>query len=246
MGIEVSSFFLKVLAMSSMISDHLAKGFGLGYNYIFMYYFGRIGYVLFAFLLVEGYSHTSDFWKYFKKMFIFALITEIPFDLFIYGSPFSSKGSNALWTFIIGLLMMKLLDTVDIKYENPVIKSILSLVTLLGSLEVAKLLSTDYGPGGVLIILIFFISYGRKFAWLIELIGIIFVDFIVFGKNLYYFKFFGHSYILPFDIISILSLIPICLYSGKLGHNSKFFKWFCYIFYPLQFIVLYFLVLWLK
>ena len=37
-------------------------------------YIGRIAFPIFAFMIVEGYFHTSDLKKYVKRIFIFALI----------------------------------------------------------------------------------------------------------------------------------------------------------------------------
>lgn len=41
--------------------------------------------------------------------------------------------------------------------------------------------------------------------------------------------------------LALLALIPIWLYDGRQGYHSRGFRWFCYAFYPLHMLLLYFL-----
>ena len=50
---------------------------------------------------------------------------------------------------------------------------------------------------------------------------------------------FWDSYAINFQIYAIFAIILIIFYSGKRGYNKQWFKWFCYLFYPLQFILIY-------
>ena len=74
---------LKVLAMISMVFDHVGDMFFPGVAWLRMV--GRLAMPIFAFFIAEGYSHTHDKKKYLKRMGIFALISEIPFDLAFHG-----------------------------------------------------------------------------------------------------------------------------------------------------------------
>ena len=69
---------LKYIAIITMLIDHIGLRFASGNLYFILRYIGRIAFPIFAFQIVEGYKHTSNLDKYKKRLFIFALISEIP------------------------------------------------------------------------------------------------------------------------------------------------------------------------
>lgn len=69
---------------------------------------GRLAFPIFAFLLVEGYRHTSDIRKYFIRLFLFALISEVPFDLASTGQVFDLQKQNIFFTLAAGLIVLYL------------------------------------------------------------------------------------------------------------------------------------------
>ena len=78
-------------------------------------YLGRISFPLFAFLLVEGYLHTKNLKKYYKRLIIFAIISQIPFMLFrtLVGE---WKMLNIMFTLLCGLLCITAYDKIKKEY----------------------------------------------------------------------------------------------------------------------------------
>lgn len=110
---------------------------------------GRLAFPIYAFLLVEGFLHTSSWKKYTLRMFVFALISEIPFDLAAYGE-ITSVHQNVFFTLLIGLLVLKGLEKAG---QN---KAVMAGITIAGCVA-ATLMNTDYSYMGILLIAILYI-----------------------------------------------------------------------------------------
>lgn len=212
----MSSFVLKIIAVTSMLIDH--SGYLIFNRFSFMNYIGRLAFPIFAYLITEGYIHTSNLKKYFFRLLIFAVISQIPFML-LFPNEFTL---NILFTLALGLLSI----TVYNKLKN----KLLGFLFVILSAVLAQILHFDYGWFGIAIIFIFYIFKQEKTYMNI------FFGVTTFINYLYYFaKTSRIEYLLIF-LFCTLSLIPINLYNGKKG---KSIKYFLYVFYPLHLIVLY-------
>lgn len=89
-------------AMADWIAGHKL----LFIPYIVMRMIGRFGFPIFCFLLVEGFVHTHNRKKYALRLFLFALISEIPFDFAFRGEWFFSGYQNVFFTLFLGMLAM--------------------------------------------------------------------------------------------------------------------------------------------
>ena len=94
---KLSSFTLHVLAMILMLCDHLWATLLPGQEWLTC--IGRIAFPIFAFMIAEGFYQTSNRKKYLKRMFIFALISEIPFNLIMSSGLINPFHQNVLFTF---------------------------------------------------------------------------------------------------------------------------------------------------
>ncbi|SFA77241.1 TraX protein [Acetitomaculum ruminis DSM 5522] len=204
----ISSFTLKVIAILAMLTDHIGRIFQLEYPVFNI--IGRISFPIFAFLLVIGASHTFDIKKYKLRILIFALISEIPFDMALYGEIFHFSSQNVMFTLFIGLYMIEELE----KNSSIYIKAVIIIIALLWS----DFMYCDYGEYGIMLILVFY--YLREY-FLADIAGTCIVELASPFNN---------------QVFAILALIPIYLYNEKQGIKMK---WIAYVIYPFHFIILF-------
>lgn len=227
----MSSFALHIIAMIFMLCDHM---WATILDYEWLTCIGRIAFPIFAFLITEGYIHTSNINKYIKRMVIFAIITEIPFNLMVSASPIYPFHQNVLWTFVISLLTLKYLN-----FDNT--KNIFkSILIILLAIIIATVTMCDYFGAGVMMVVGFYIFRKSKF---LQLLMMIYVNMILIQGYSYPIDIAGYTYYFPQQGFAVLSLIFIWLYNGKQGYHAKWFKIFCYAFYPLHMLILYLLTI---
>ena len=102
--LETTSFSLHIMAMIFMLCDHL-WGTSVVNHDVFTC-IGRLSFPIYAFMIVEGYFHTSNLKKYVKRLFFFAILSEIPFNLVMGSSLFFPLHQNVLWSFLISILLI--------------------------------------------------------------------------------------------------------------------------------------------
>ena len=101
---------------------------------------GRLAFPIFCFLLVEGFTHTGNEAKYARNLLLFALISEIPFDLAFFGRLFFPGAQNVYFTLFLGVEMMCFLK----KYAGrPVIQG----AAVAAACGLSVLLKSDYSYG---------------------------------------------------------------------------------------------------
>lgn len=216
----INSTQLKLIALILMIVDHIGMVF-FPNNYI-LRGIGRLSFPIFCFLIVEGYFHTKDLRKYLIRMAVFAIISEIPFNLIISKSLINIYYQNVFFTLLIGLLMIFFIE------EKPHFQSLILAIAII----IATILNCDYSSGGILIIFLFYRFRDNIKFRNIGIIGInIFIAICSVGGNMKYLQALGS-----------LALIPISFYNGEKGKGMKYLF---YLFYPLHFLVLFFIKLYL-
>lgn len=220
----MTSFLLKIIGIITMASDHI--GYIFLHKFSFFNLIGRISFPLFAFQSVQGYLHTKSFKKHIIKLLIFACISQIPFMLFL--SKFSNDiySLNVLFTFILALIAIFLYD----KSKNKILGFV--FVILFGF--IAEFVKTDYGMYGIFLIFIFYIFKDKKSLMFFSATILTIAKYI---NNIILYPSLLSRFCLCI-LFTCLPLIFICLYNKKEGPKSKYLF---YIFYPIHFIILYFL-----
>ena len=186
---------------------------------------GRSAFIIFAFLLVEGFFLTKDLKKYVLRIFLAALAAEAPFDLISNGT--LDKGSwlahqNVLFLFVLGLTLMYVILYIEKLFgerSQPKYYILSACACALFGLA-AYFLRIDHGyPGLALILIFFFFRKGGKR--------------LVIAVTVWSFACIAAGQMLEWA--GLLALIPIMYYNGEKGKGSK---WFFYIFYPAHMLVL--------
>ncbi len=231
-----TSFALHILAMAFMLCDHLWATVVAGNAWLTC--IGRLAFPIFAFLTVEGYFHTKNFKKYASRMLIFALLSEIPFNLMYSASVFYLFGQNVLWSFLISLFMMRTLDKIRKKHKL-IPKILLCALALLGFWLLGTVTFVDYYGYGILTCAAFYFFRGEtplhKF---LQAVAVFYINFFLIKGVTYPFTFFGATLQFPQQGFAVLALIPTFLYNGKQGPHNKYIKYAFYAFYPLHMLIL--------
>lgn len=233
----MTSFVLHILAMLFMLLDHL-------WSMVFpmqtwMTWLGRIAFPLFAFTIAEGYRKTKNVKKYLLRLFIFALISEIPYNLMMTGQVFYPYYQNVIWTFVIAVITMMLLDKVKAKFKLVVV-ALLSILIVLLSCLVSILAMSNYNTVGVLTVLTFYFFKDKKWYSLLgQLVILYYLNVEIMGGYYQVVDIFGKQVEVYQQAMALLALIPIWLYNGKQGYHPKWWQYFCYFFYPLHMLVIY-------
>ncbi len=219
----MTSLLLKLVAVISMIVDHMGAIFFptymihiFGYTVFPLRIIGRISFPIYCFLLIEGIRHTSNWKKYAFRLGVLALISEIPFDLALFGR-ITWGHQNIFFTLLLGLLAVQC-DLIYQKKGNYLYGYIAFLMAGL----VAWKANTDYGAAGIAMI---FMCYYFREQLAILAIGIAGIGFYI-----------GMSQ--PF---AVLAMIPISLYNGRQGYKNKMIQLLWYLIYPVHLILFFIL-----
>lgn len=233
----LSSFWLHIIAMTFMLCDHMWATLFPWLGWLTC--IGRIAFPIFAFMIVEGYFYTKNIKKYLLRLLIFALISEMPFNL-IYGSHISYPyHQNVLWTFLIGLLLICGIDKVKKKGKLWLTIPVSLLAIVFGFL-VGMISSVDFYGFGILMMFTFYFFRGRKWwCYAGQLIFMYYINVEMMGGLCYIIHVFGQEIEVVQQGFAMLALIPIWLYRGKQGYHEKWFQYACYWFYPVHLLLLY-------
>ena len=233
---ELTAAVLHIIAMTLMLMDHLWATLLPAREWLTCA--GRVAFPIFAFMAVEGYFHTRSFKKYILRMLLFAVLSEIPFDLMYGGTWFYPVHQNVLWTFLLGLLGVWLMEQVRKKGKTWMYLLVCVLVVPAG-LVLGTLCMVDYYGVGVLTVSVFYFLHGRKWwCFLGQLAALYWLNVELLGGLMYPVQLFGMEFELCQQGLALLALIPIWLYRGRQGYHSRPFQYLCYAFYQVHMLLL--------
>lgn len=222
--------------MVSMLCDHLWGTIVPGNDWLTC--IGRISFPIFAFMIVEGYFHTKNLKKYVQRLLVFAILSEIPFNLAMGSRIFYPIHQNVLWSFLIsiGLIHWNENAKASEKIWKRVIVAVITVV--LGYLA-GLLTMVDFYHAGILTVLVFYFT--KNLGWLkyfLQAVLLWYINMELLGGYGYEVEIFGKVHFITRQGFALLALIPIWLYEGKQGPYNKVIKNIYYWFYPVHLLIL--------
>ena len=184
--------------------------------YMFLRTIGRLAFPIYAFMLVEGFLHAKDLKKYCGRLLVFAVISEVPYDIANSHTLFNPTSQNVLWTFVIAIIMLWCLQKDNIRRKTGKTILIISIAMVFSVLSVG-------GIGGILLIASMYLFKNNKKKYLIACI----VSTVILAFQFMWIQLF-----------SLLAIFLLEQYNGARGRGCK---WIFYVFYPAHFLILTFL-----
>ena len=230
----LDSTALRLFAILFMVLDHLWATVVPGN--LWLTCLGRLAFPIFAFQLCEGYRHTGDFQRYCLRLLVFALLSEIPFNLFYAGSLIFPFHQNVMFTLLLGLLAIRQADM--LRREEGIKKKSLRCLALLLIFAGGVALFPDYGLMGVMTVLCFFVFRDHR---LFQLAAMAVLNIFAFKGQTIPVSLGALAFDFPIQGFALLALPLIWLYNGEKGPGGKGLRLFWYIFYPLHMLALYFI-----
>lgn len=218
----MSSSKLKIIACLAMLIDHMGMVLvNPSPLYYAMRIIGRIAFPIFAFFIAEGFFRTKNVYKYMGRLLLFALISEVPYDM-AQGAFMQWSNLNIFFTLAMGLLCMHLYHKVRGRGYG-------LFIVLAGGI-VAELVGADYGMYGILTVFIFHYYRNNFHKQLLVFGGMtaLYVMLTVMGNSIFHIS-------MVIQLFAITSLLLIKTYNGRKGMNMKYLF---YVFYPGHLLIL--------
>lgn len=190
-------------------------------------YIGRLAAPIFMFCIANGYMHTSNVKKYITRITIFALISQIPYNLF-----FGYRCLNILFTLALGLIAIYAFD--KLKQKNIILAfgSVVLIATL------AFIIHTEGSEGYIIIIFMFYllkdIPKGKR--------AVIWIFIIILSRLRLGIAVINDPNLIRTYVLNVfgqyLGVLVTFFYNGEKGKSNKFIQYFMYGFYPAHLLIL--------
>lgn len=211
----MSNSTIKIVAILSMLIDHIGAVFMADSDlYLVFRSIGRLAFPIFAYFIAEGCQKTRNIQGYLRRLLLFGLISEIPFDLAGRGMILEFGHQNVFFTLFLGALAIYFYKSMTEKEGK---NKTLGWATVACLAFLAELFNTDYGALGVMLI---FILYYKRGEFKSQALAILLMNILFFN---------------PLQLWGCLSVIPLYFYNQTRGMNLKVVF---YAFYPLHLLIL--------
>lgn len=226
---KLTVFHIKILAMLFMLIDHIGYVF-FPQAFVFRM-IGRLAFPLFAWLIANGAIHTHNMKRYLLRIFLLAVISQIPYVLMVHEVNPNYWDLNAIFSLFLGLFAIACFSIT----KNKLLRVLIVCIAV----ATAVICNVDYGGVGVLSIIFFYLFFHdlKKMAlsqFLVYVIrSVLDIELYLVSNQLEKINITNVA-----EPVALLSLVFIALYNGKEGLKMQ---WAFYAFYPLHLLVLYLL-----
>jgi len=223
----LNGFHLKLIALCTMFIDHM--GATLFPGALWLRCVGRLAFPIFCFLIAEGCVYTRERKKYAARLLVFAVLSEIPFNLMSRSAVWDIHHQNVLWTLLAGALVCWLMDWALKKRTAS--SFVLTGAAMVAAFCLLELADTDYGGWGMLLVAVFYAvrrtPNGPTVKMAAQALGLaVFAVGVMNGR------------VITIELWALASLLPIWLYNGRRGFSPKAVQYGFYAFYPVHILIL--------
>lgn len=226
----MSLFTLKLIALVTMTIDHVGRFFfPQDIEWLIV---GRLAFPIFAWGIANGYHYTKNVQQYLSRLTLFALIAQVPFTFSFIVLGYNPEVLNIFFTLLLGLCAIILYERIPNKW--------LALGGVLVLALLATAIPTDYGAYGVLLVMVFHITYGQPLRML-KLQALLWAILFVLGQLVMFTplrEIAVANYIpqtITVQLVALFSVGLISLYNGVQGRKMK---WLFYWYYPVHLTIL--------
>lgn len=232
----INSLALRVIGIAAMICCLVWTYLVRGDNWVMR--LNWLAFPIFAFLLVEGFNKTSMRGLYAVRLLIFAALSEVPYNMMIAKAVSFPRNQNVMFTLAAGFCCMAITEAVKNKFHNLITTGLTAFLTTWAAVWLCTNLGFEMGQSGVIIIMIFYIASGSKYAKLWQLIGFAALTALLASDFIASPIIGGYRYFMPAQAFSLLAMLIIWTYNGERGPNSLGLKRTFYVVYPLTCLII--------
>ena len=163
---------------------------------------------IYAFLLVEGAEKTHSFKRYIIDIFLFAMLSEVPYDYAMSQKYWDFEGQNPMFGLVFGLILISAIRLMQTKKKNIGICIVVTIAAMLW----CAILNIEFGAICVALVAVYYLL--REKRGLACLLGVI----------------VGIPY-----VTGVFAAYPIFCYSGRRGGNYN--KYIFYLLFPIELVI---------
>lgn len=223
----LNGFCLKLIAVCTMLVDHM--GATLFPFTPWLRCVGRVAFPIFCFLIAEGCVHTHDRRKYALRLLVFAVLSEVPFNLMLGGALWYPYAQNVLWTLLAGALVCWVMDWA--LRERTALSFVLTVAAMAAAFVLLELAATDYGGWGMLLVAAFYAVRRTPNSPAVKMLAQTF-GLAVFAVGVM------NGRVITIELWALVALLPIWCYNGRRGYSNRAVQYGFYAFYPVHILIL--------